>query len=109
MLAGAVNEEGISVARLDELEQMMGRGELLIDNLVYTEHIRWNAKMELLGFVPGREKSMKERIHPCLMPCSELIASQDEAIRRTLLYDRGIVELSIKKGKEWNALHLKHD
>lgn len=109
VLAGAVNEEGISVARLDELEQMMGRDELLIDNLVYTEHIRWNAKMELLGFVPGREKSMKERIHPCLMPCSELIASQDEAIRRTLLYDRGIVELSIKKGKEWNALHLKHD
>lgn len=117
VLAGAVGENGLVSGRLDTLEKLIagngaqdeGVDESLIDNLVYTEHIRWNAKMELLGFVPGREKSMKERIHPCLMPCSELIASQDEAIRRTLLYDRGIVELSIKKGKEWNALHLKHD
>lgn len=112
-LAGAVGENRFVSKRLDTLEKLITGGgaqddeevnAYLIDNLVYTEHIRWNAKMELLGFVSGEKKSMKERMHPCLISCSELIASQDEAIRKTLLYDKGIVELSIRKGKEWNEM-----
>lgn len=68
----------------------------LFYNLAYCEHLRWNAKMELLGFVYGDKKSMKHKTHNCLMSCNDLIRSDNPYIVNTLKYDKGIVELSIR-------------
>ena len=70
------------------------------NNLAYCEHIRWNAKMELLGFIYGDEKSMKHKTHNCILSCNELIRSDKPYIVNTLKYDKGIVELSIRGLKD---------
>lgn len=68
----------------------------LFNNLAYCEHLRWNAKMELLGFVYGDSKLMKQKTHNCLLSCNDLIRSDKPYVANTLKYDKGIVELSIK-------------
>lgn len=68
----------------------------LFNNLAYCEHLRWNAKMELLGFVYGDSKLMKYKTHNCLLSCNDLIRSDKPYVANTLKYDKGIVELSIK-------------
>lgn len=70
----------------------------LFNNLAYCEHLRWNAKMELLGFVYGKKKSMRRKTHYCLLTCDDLIRSEIPYIANTLKYDKGIVELSLRLG-----------
>ena len=75
-----------------------GIDKQLLDNLSLTEHLRWNAKMELLGFVPGPAKDFRKKTHPCIVDCNELI--RNEKTRSTFIYDTGVVELSFRW---WNS------
>ena len=68
----------------------------LFCNLAYCEHVRWNAKMKLVGFVYG-EKSMKRKTHNTLLTCNDLIRSEHPYVRETLRYDKGVVELSLRE------------
>lgn len=72
----------------------------LFNNLAYCEHLRWNAKMELLGFVYGEHKSMKHKTHDCFLSCNDLIRSDKSYVADTLRYDKGIVELSLRGLKD---------
>lgn len=70
-------------------------------NLANCEHLRWNAKMELLGFVssiyddtnkPLRSiKDLQRRIHSCLVDCQTLKEGPDI---HTIKYDRIVVTVS---------------
>ena len=72
----------------------------LFNNLAYCEHLRWNAKMKLMGFVSG-ERSLRKKTHECILSCNELIYSENDRIARTYDFDKGIVELSFRIGKKW--------
>lgn len=69
---------------------------VLFNNLAYCEHLRWNAKTELSGFVYGDRKSMRRETHDCLVTTNELLRSESPYIRNSLKYDQGIVELSFR-------------
>ena len=73
-----------------------GCDKALLDNLAYCEHVRWNAKTELLGFVYGEEKLFKRKTHNCLLSCNRLIRSADPYVARTVRFDKAIVELSLE-------------
>ena len=73
--------------------------EQLMHNLSYCEHLRWNAKMELLGFVHGAGKDFKKKTHHCIVDCNELI--RNEHTKGTFIYDEGVVELSFAKALQW--------
>lgn len=70
-------------------------------NLANCEHLRWNAKMELLGFVssisddtnkpPRSIKDLQRRIHSCLVDCQTLKEGPDS---HTIKYDRIVVSVS---------------
>jgi len=74
----------------------------VLHKIIYNcEHLRWNAKMELLGFVLGGEKKeLKSRRHPIIVDCKTL----EEKYGDTIDYDKKVVELSfsdkIKKNKD---------
>ncbi len=74
----------------------------VLHKIIYNcEHLRWNAKMELLGFVLGGErKDLKSRRHPNIVDCKTL----EEKYGDTIDYDKKVVELSfsdkIKKNKD---------
>lgn len=74
----------------------------LFNNLSYCEHLRWNARTELSGFVHGDRKSMRRGTHDCLLTTNGLLRSESLYIRNSLKYDQGIVELSFRMniGKE---------
>lgn len=72
-----------------DIEDILSR-PVLLKNLNYCEHLRWNAKMELLGFIPGEKKSFKKRIHHCIVDCKTL----SEKFSYTIPFDRAVVELS---------------
>lgn len=63
---------------------------VLLMNLNYCEHLRWNAKMELLGFIPGVKKCYRKRIHPCIVDCETLA----DKFGYTIPFDQAVVELS---------------
>lgn len=63
--------------------------EPILKNLSHCEHLRWNAKMELLGFVRGR-KDMKLRQHYCIVDCKTLKQEYDY----TIPFDNVVVRLS---------------
>lgn len=46
--------------------------ERLKDALAQTEHLRWAASLELMGYVYGPEKDYKKKTHPCIRPWEEL-------------------------------------
>ena len=112
MLVGALDAH--NCFNLDRLEQMVkltarnekneyynalaGENKCLLNNLSYNEHLRWNAKMELLGFVWGPQKDFKLKTHPCIVDCNELI--RNKKIQETLIYDTGVVELSFRKAQQ---------
>lgn len=87
-LAGlSENESGKTIlVRLTE-------GNTLYTNLSRCEHLRWNAKMELLGFTydDKQDKDMRRRKHRCLIACEELEAGPDKG---TIVYDQRVVTLS---------------
>ncbi len=76
------------------LANVSGDASILSDavrnNLSHCEHLRWNAKMELLGFVHG-EKDMKSRKHHCLVDCITL----KQKYAYTIPFDDVVVELSL--------------
>lgn len=86
----------VSVTTRDESNEyprlVLNEDKTLFNNLTYCEHVRWNAKMKLMGFVYG-EKSMKRKTHNTLLTCNDLIRSSH---KDTLRYDKGVVELSLR-------------
>ncbi len=73
-----------------------------MDNMGRCEHLRWNAKMELLGFVqrpynpsteyPERDYDRKN--HECIVSCQEL--DSKAKFRATKIYDWAVVELTFR-------------
>ncbi len=122
LLSGALCADGTPCdQRIDDLRKIALREGLcypnapagspayrLMENLSLTEHLRWNSRTELLGFVRGAYcgdvsdtvKDYVRRTHECLVPCSVL---NDTAtypkFDHVKLYDWGVVELSFKYEK----------
>jgi hypothetical protein len=70
-----------------------GTSKKLFDNLSKCEHLRWNASMELQGFVVCiGERSYQRKEHPLIVDCKVL----QEKFPETILYDNCVVELSVK-------------
>ncbi len=71
-----------------------------IENLSLCEHLRWNAKMELLGFTAHAAADERdypvrdyiEKTHECLVPCAEL--NTKEKFLSVKAYDGAVVQLS---------------
>lgn len=88
----------------------------LLQNLSDCEHLRWNAKMELLGFEPAisedikkeEEKSkdkqrdpwrsLKLRRHECIVDCQTL--HSNPVFEKTIPYDESAVKLSFEMRDE---------
>ena len=88
----------------------------LLQNLSDCEHLRWNAKMELLGFEPAtiedikkeEEKSkdkqrdpwrsLKLRRHECIVDC--LTLHSNPVLAKTIPYDESAVKLSFEMKDE---------
>ncbi len=88
---------------LEYLNAPVGSPEFtLMENLSLCEHLRWNAKMELMGFVPGEmnpkvkypERSYDFKTHECLVSCHEL--NTVPKFQSVKIYDWAVVELSMK-------------
>lgn len=67
----------------------------LIRTLGYVEHLRWNAKMYLMGFEYAPVKKIEKKQHPCLTDCDRLI--RNASSKGTLRYDEAVVKLSLSK------------
>lgn len=67
----------------------------LIRTIGYGEHLRWNAKMYLMGFEYGDQKMIERKQHPCLVDCDQLVRNKLQ--RDTLRYDEAVVRLSMSK------------
>lgn len=107
-LAGAMGEDGKDkVERLKEMVDMTQRdihtlnyskvcgvtSERLFDNLSKCEHLRWNACMELQGFVTcDADRDFQQKKHKCLVDNEVLRSKYPE----TILYDQCVVELSFR-------------
>lgn len=63
--------------------------------LGYVEHLRWNAKMYLMGFEYDSVKRIEKKRHSCLTDCDRLV--RDASLRETLRYDEAVVKLSLSK------------
>lgn len=88
----------------------------LLSNLCNCEHLRWNAKMHLLGFEPARKedtqnqeerqdgklrgtwKNFKLRRHECIVDCRTLHANP--VLASTIPYDESTVRLSFEMREE---------
>lgn len=87
----------------------------LLQNLSDCEHLRWNAKMELLGFESATEdikkaeekskdkqrnpwKSFKLRRHECIVDCQTL--HSNPVLVKTIPYDEAAVKLSFEMRDE---------
>lgn len=108
ILCGAINKDGTK--NEDRLKEMLkitqreeetghypnaseGIAKLLFDNLSKCEHLRWNASMELQGFVSCQNgKSFQRKEHKCIVDCDVLA----EKYAYTILYDNCVVELSFR-------------
>lgn len=84
----------------------------LLQNLSDCEHLRWNAKMELLGFEPATSedikkedeklkdkqrdpwRSLKLRRHECIVDC--LTLHSNPVLAKTIPYDESAVKLSFE-------------
>lgn len=78
----------------------LAKNSTLLTNLCRCEHLRWNAKMELLGFVyedieeEKGTKDLRRRKHRCLVSCHELETGQDN---KAIVYDEIVVNLSFDR------------
>lgn len=88
----------------------------LLQNLSDCEHLRWNAKMELLGFEPATSedikkeeekskdkqrdpwRSLKLRRHECIVDCQNL--HFNPVLAKTIPYDESAVKLSFEMRDE---------
>lgn len=81
-------------------------GRLLSENLsslllvlAKTEHLRWNASHEMLGYVHGETKDETRLTHNCLLPWSELESDATKS------YDLDVVDTTLRLYTE--EFHLK--
>lgn len=107
-LAGAMREDGSdNMKELDKMVLITHRdsktinypnvrdlaSETLFDNLSKCEHLRWNACMELQGFVTcDGDKDFRRKEHKCLVDNDVLRSKYPE----TVPYDQCVVELSFR-------------
>lgn len=103
----ALAREGLTSKML-----LLDSNKQLLRNLCDCEHLRWNAKMELLGFVPASDedtqsleekpngelrnvwKNFRLRRHECLVDCQTL--HSNEVLASTIKYDVSTVKLSFE-------------
>lgn len=94
----------------------LGSNKQLLQNLSDCEHLRWNAKMELLGFEPATSedikkeeekskdkqrdpwRSLKLRRHECIVDCQTL--HFNPVLAKTIPYDESAVKLSLEMRDE---------
>lgn len=107
----ALAKDGITLETL-----LLDSNKQLLHNLCDCEHLRWNAKMELLGFEPARKedtqalenmqdgklrgpwRSLKLRRHECIVDCQTLHANP--ILANTIKYDVSTVKLSFEINEE---------
>ena len=110
-LAGAMGEDGKdNKERLKEMVELTQRdahtlnyskvcdvvSSTLFDNLSKCEHLRWNACMELQGFVTcDGDKDFQQKKHKCIVDNDILRSKYPE----TIPYDQCVVELSFRLKK----------
>lgn len=103
----ALAENGITLETL-----LLNSNKQLLHNLCDCEHLRWNAKMELLGFVPAKKeniqsledkpngelrgawKNFRLRRHECFVDCQTLHSKP--VLANTIQYDESTVRLSFE-------------
>ena len=111
-LAGAMGEDGKdNKERLKEMVELTQRdahtlnyskvcdvvSSTLFDNLSKCEHLRWNACMELQGFVTcDGDKDFQQKKHKCIVDNDILRSKYPE----TIPYDQCVVELSFRLKKK---------
>ncbi len=74
----------------------------LMENLSLCEHLRWNSKLEVLGFVQSKmnpnvkyiERDYDCKTHECLVTCHEL--NTIPKFKNVKIFDWAVVELSIR-------------
>lgn len=107
----ALAKDGITLETL-----LLDSNKQLLQNLSNCEHLRWNAKMELLGFEPatkedikaledmqdgklrGPWKSLRLRRHECIVDCQTL--HSNPILASTIPYDESTVKLSFEMHDE---------
>lgn len=95
---------------------LLDSNKQLLQNLSDCEHLRWNAKMELLGFEPATSedikkeeekskdkqrdpwRSLKLRRHECIVDCQTL--HFNPVLAKTIPYDESAVKLSFEMRDE---------
>lgn len=109
----ALVDDGITLEML-----LLDANKQLLHNLSDCEHLRWNAKMELLGFEPAREEDIKDlkemengklrnpwrsfklRRHECIADCQTL--HTNPVLASSIPYDESAVNLSFEINDEEN-------
>lgn len=72
---------------------------VLHKSLYNCEHLRWNAKMELMGFIrDGENKDSRRRQHKNIIDCKTL----EDKYKDTIKYDKKVVELSFSDKIKFN-------
>lgn len=107
----ALAKNGITLETL-----LLNSNKQLLHNLCDCEHLRWNAKMELLGFVPAKKEdiqSLKDKLngelrgawknfrlrrHECFVDCQTLHSKP--VLANTIQYDESTVRLSFEMKDE---------
>lgn len=102
---------------LTSKELFLDSNRQLLRNLCDCEHLRWNAKMELLGFEPARQedtqslndkktngelrdpwRNLRLRRHECIVDCQTL--HSNEVLANTIKFDVSTVKLSFEMNDE---------
>ena len=114
----ALAKDGITLETL-----LLDSNKQLLHNLCDCEHLRWNAKMELLGFVPAKEediqsleekvdgklrgawKDCRHRRHECIVDCPTLHSKP--VLANTIQYDESTVRLSFEMKDEIRTKNCK--
>ena len=107
----ALVKDGITLETL-----LLDSNKQLLQNLSDCEHLRWNAKMELLGFESATKediktveekskdkqrdpwRSLKLRRHECIADCQTL--HSNPVLAKTIPYDESAVKLSFEMRDE---------
>ena len=71
--------------------ELFKNNPVLHKSLYNCEHLRWNAKMELMGFIrDGENKDSRRRQHKNIIDCKTL----EDKYKDTIKYDKKVVEIS---------------
>ncbi len=94
--------EGVEYVNAKKDVPEMAEAFTLMENLSLTEHLRWNAKMEILGFMTRPynpetdycERDYDIKNHECIVSCHDL--NTIPKYHDTKIYDWAVVELSFR-------------